>query len=750
MRWAIGGWFGRRRTGSSDGTPAVAQRAPSQAGQASPPAGQGAAGPPAPRRAARPAWRVLPPLRPTASPEAPVLIPPRLPDVSTTRPILRVPPPPARDDRPIGVVSGIGSVLPPVSQPAVEAPPVPLTPRRRQPSRAAADAVEAVPAEPPAAGPLPELAPAPRAVLPRATPARPLLSAVDEYVGEPQVPATPHRAPAWLRAAQEMLTPADDFLGLPAPTAQQPSFLRPASPPKITKPSAPGRRVPTRRHPGAPRQIGLGAPLPEPPQEPEPAPQPRPEPQIRTEPVPPDLVTAFRSAHGTDVSDVPVHRGRQASDRAQAIEAGAFTSGGEVFLPAEAGPLTEPAARGILAHELAHVVQQRQLGSSLPDEHSPHGRQLEAQARAHEDWARTGAIGAPPVLAAPPQQHAPSTPMIHPKVQRIPRTADTTTTTPPPTSTSTSTTTSSTSTSTSTSTDTSTSSGSSAGTSSSAGGSGSDTGELVGGVRLPDNSSWTSQHDAANPRNASELGNMFAESFGGLVLDSWGIDGEALPDGGLERDTRRTQLRTQLLDEINAERTRLRMEPLRELPDEAYDMVEDQLDRERHAGMGSGGGGHGGGRGGFGHGGSGGSGGSGHGGSGYGGGAGGRRQDQDDGRIRNFREFGGELALGMVDLVGGGMFDLTADEEREIRGRPAQSGSAGAGGTSGLGSGGGAHGMTGASHAAGADGHADELIHPDRMDLDELAVRIYDRLRSRLRTELLVDRERAGLLSDFR
>jgi hypothetical protein len=35
-------------------------------------------------------------------------------------------------------------------------------------------------------------------------------------------------------------------------------------------------------------------------------------------------------------------------------------------------------------------------------------------------------------------------------------------------------------------------------------------------------------------------------------------------------------------------------------------------------------------------------------------------------------------------------------------------------------------------------------------ELDELAGRLYDRLRSRLRQELLLDRERAGLLTDFR
>jgi hypothetical protein len=34
--------------------------------------------------------------------------------------------------------------------------------------------------------------------------------------------------------------------------------------------------------------------------------------------------------------------------------------------------------------------------------------------------------------------------------------------------------------------------------------------------------------------------------------------------------------------------------------------------------------------------------------------------------------------------------------------------------------------------------------------MDELAGRLYDRIRSRLKTELLVDRERAGFLTDLR
>jgi hypothetical protein len=39
--------------------------------------------------------------------------------------------------------------------------------------------------------------------------------------------------------------------------------------------------------------------------------------------------------------------------------------------------------------------------------------------------------------------------------------------------------------------------------------------------------------------------------------------------------------------------------------------------------------------------------------------------------------------------------------------------------------------------------------HSDK-ELDDLARQLYERLRSRLRLELLVDRERAGLITDLR
>lgn len=68
-----------------------------------------------------------------------------------------------------------------------------------------------------------------------------------------------------------------------------------------------------------------------------------------------------------------------------------------------------------------------------------------------------------------------------------------------------------------------------------------------------------------------------------------------------------------------------------------------------------------------------------------------------------------------------------------------------------------AAGHPGAAHA-GAGAHAGASAAHETVDhivgdpyaLDELANRLYPNIRSRLRTELLIDRERAGLLADFR
>jgi hypothetical protein len=105
-----------------------------------------------------------------------------------------------------------------------------------------------------------------------------------------------------------------------------------------------------------------------------------------TYPVPGDIASTFRSVHGVDVADVPVHRGRVVTEHAQALGARAFTSEQEIYLPDPAGPLDHPQARALLAHELTHAAQERRLGAALPDESSAAGQLLEAQAVATERW----------------------------------------------------------------------------------------------------------------------------------------------------------------------------------------------------------------------------------------------------------------------------------------------------------------------------------------------------------------------------
>jgi hypothetical protein len=120
-------------------------------------------------------------------------------------------------------------------------------------------------------------------------------------------------------------------------------------------------------------------------------------------PVPPDLAQAVRSRQQADVSTVPVYQGPKVDEAARARGARAFASGGAVFLPSDAGPVDSQKARGLLAHELVHAVQQRTLGTNLPALDSPLGQQLEAEAQAAERYY-AGESGAPepaPLIHAP-------------------------------------------------------------------------------------------------------------------------------------------------------------------------------------------------------------------------------------------------------------------------------------------------------------------------------------------------------------
>lgn len=110
--------------------------------------------------------------------------------------------------------------------------------------------------------------------------------------------------------------------------------------------------------------------------------------------MPQDLAGRFSALTGIDVTAIPVHRGPAVTQQARAYQARAFTRAGQIFLPEEAGPLDDSGTRGLLAHELAHAVQQRILSPSLPDEGSPDGQELEHEASQAERWYSSG--GSPP------------------------------------------------------------------------------------------------------------------------------------------------------------------------------------------------------------------------------------------------------------------------------------------------------------------------------------------------------------------
>jgi hypothetical protein len=126
--------------------------------------------------------------------------------------------------------------------------------------------------------------------------------------------------------------------------------------------------------------------------------------------VPTALANEVRTRQRADVTDVPVYRGPQVDEAAKTRGARAFASGGAVFLPDEAGPTDSPKARGLLAHELVHAVQQRTLGPRLPATDSPLGQHLEAEAQAAERFygGEAGAVEPPPLIHAPLPAPAPA------------------------------------------------------------------------------------------------------------------------------------------------------------------------------------------------------------------------------------------------------------------------------------------------------------------------------------------------------
>jgi uncharacterized protein DUF4157 len=707
------------------------------------------------------------------------------------------------------------------------------------------------PAQPVEAAPLPM----PRRAARPATAETPtLVDAVDQYVGEPRVPAEPHRAPGWLRfmpdwakAGQSPAIPGlpantpdlPDLPIAPAPpaaapspapdliVAEPPSFLPPELrnpaelPPRVAENVAPAAETllppARRRRPnlGQSRRLGLGAPLPQPelvhpveppptvdgtvesPQEPppppaaparvvsrpEPLPEPAPEPEpapaghdageppaatpaptapttspapparpvaatyrataeLRPAPrrerpqatvvdrVPPALASEIRGRQQADVSEVPVYRGPKVSEAAKARGARAFAAGGAVFLPDEAGPADSPRARGLLAHELVHAVQQRALGTRLPAPDSPLGQHLEAEAQAAERFysGESGAAEPPPLIHAPVPAPAPEPgPAPDPNLNAVAQlatqliSAPTTAPTPAP---------------------------------------------------RPVDSPFDEQTAAEVDKIATESArHVVAEWTNPLLQQQNAPSGGAAPSGtgsAFSASARRQQLVVAALAAHNRNLS-AGDTPLTTLPRDELNAIDRQVEAEATAhGVALHGALHGPAT---------------HGTSGHGSPSahGGRGTPAGQGAQDSAQHYeAGSSAAWMHAVTGMNMnqgfgerglsapvgsaeswFGGRTNDDRPLRERMADQMGLINGGTAdqfdsdtwwqsdeGQQGGDDAMGRSGAGRGGNHDRDSGSAM--DDADLDELATRLYDRLRSRLRTELLVDRERAGLLTDFR
>jgi hypothetical protein len=95
-----------------------------------------------------------------------------------------------------------------------------------------------------------------------------------------------------------------------------------------------------------------------------------------------DVASELEAGLGVPMDDVRVHTDQHAAALTRAVAARAFTVGSDIFFsPGEYQPRT-PAGTELIAHEAAHVVQQRGAPLSGPLEVSQPGDAMEREAEA--------------------------------------------------------------------------------------------------------------------------------------------------------------------------------------------------------------------------------------------------------------------------------------------------------------------------------------------------------------------------------
>jgi hypothetical protein len=109
-------------------------------------------------------------------------------------------------------------------------------------------------------------------------------------------------------------------------------------------------------------------------------------------PLPPALAERFGQQFGTDLSGVRLHADSEAHELAQSVGAAAFTYGSDVYL--SEGKSVSADGDHLIAHELAHVVQQASGTVSAPGSDGPVIGRADDPAEAEADRMADAALGA--------------------------------------------------------------------------------------------------------------------------------------------------------------------------------------------------------------------------------------------------------------------------------------------------------------------------------------------------------------------
>ena len=100
----------------------------------------------------------------------------------------------------------------------------------------------------------------------------------------------------------------------------------------------------------------------------------------RGAPLDPALAQQAQTSLGDSFADVRVHTDALAGALARSVEARAFTTGADIFFGSGEFRPESPSGRELIAHELAHVVQQRGAPTSGAMTVSQPGDALEREA----------------------------------------------------------------------------------------------------------------------------------------------------------------------------------------------------------------------------------------------------------------------------------------------------------------------------------------------------------------------------------